>query len=45
MRDVPTMIRTTQMVRRWRELALSVAAGAFIGLFWALFLLVIWRAV
>ena len=45
MRDVPTMVRTSQAARRWKEFALCIAAGAFVGLFWSLFLLLIWRAV
>lgn len=45
MRDVPTMIRTTQAARRWKQCALAIAAGAIVGVFWALFLLAMWRAV
>lgn len=45
MRDVPTMVRTSQAVRRWKELALSVLAGAVTGAVIAVFCWVIWRAV
>lgn len=45
MRDVPTMLRTSQAARRWRHYALCLGAAAFVGLFWTLFLLAIWGAV
>lgn len=45
MRDVPTMLRTTQAARRWKQCALSIGAGAIVGLFWALFLIAMWGAV
>ena len=45
MRDVPTMLRTTQAARRWRHYALCLAAGLIVGLFWSVFLWVMWRAV
>ena len=45
MRDVRTMVRTTQAARRWRHYALCLAAGLIVGLFWSVFLLLVWGAV